>query len=238
MTTALEGGEWSAAGPGRTLPPGKTRYPLYRRLGGPQGRSGRAENLAPPRFEFPAVQPVAQSLYRLSHPAHGKAISITYSECVYVALVIQHAKSMRFFILSSVACLAVPHFFTSLIRSTIFRKRQRTWIVFWISLQILPEIFLILRRKAVSSMLSCSADVLFSRSAVYGRYAWVQNDTSAFGAKVFFRSLCYIRTFRFVFMLWYTTSDSVQTYFLLFFCVSFVYILLVLLCLLNSTSSK
>jgi len=45
MTAALEGGEWSAACPGRTLPPGKTRYPLYRRLGGPQGRSGRAENL-------------------------------------------------------------------------------------------------------------------------------------------------------------------------------------------------
>ena len=38
-------GEWSAARPGRTLPPGKTRYPLYRRLGGPQGRSGREENL-------------------------------------------------------------------------------------------------------------------------------------------------------------------------------------------------
>jgi hypothetical protein len=27
------------------LPPGKTRYPLYRRLGGPQGRSGRVQNL-------------------------------------------------------------------------------------------------------------------------------------------------------------------------------------------------
>jgi len=26
------------------LPPGNTRYPFYRRLGGPQGRSGRAEN--------------------------------------------------------------------------------------------------------------------------------------------------------------------------------------------------
>jgi len=38
-------GECSAAHPGRTLPPGKTRYPLYRRLGGPQGRYGRAENL-------------------------------------------------------------------------------------------------------------------------------------------------------------------------------------------------
>jgi len=35
MTAALEGGEWSAARPGRTLPPGTTRYPLYRRLGGP-----------------------------------------------------------------------------------------------------------------------------------------------------------------------------------------------------------
>jgi len=47
MTVALEGGEWSAALPGRTLPPGKTRYPFYRRLGGPQGRSGRAENFVP-----------------------------------------------------------------------------------------------------------------------------------------------------------------------------------------------
>ena len=45
MTAALEGGEWSAARPGRTLPPGKTRYPFYRRPGGPQGRSGRAEYL-------------------------------------------------------------------------------------------------------------------------------------------------------------------------------------------------
>jgi len=47
MTVAQEGGEWSAARPGRALPPGKTRYPLYRRLGGPQGRSGRAENHFP-----------------------------------------------------------------------------------------------------------------------------------------------------------------------------------------------
>jgi len=33
MTAALEGGEWSAARPGRTLPLGKTRYPFYRRAG-------------------------------------------------------------------------------------------------------------------------------------------------------------------------------------------------------------
>ena len=69
MTAAVEGGEWSAARLGRTLPPGKAWYPLYRMLGGPQGRSGRAENLAPPEFESRTVQPVAQSLYRLSYAA-------------------------------------------------------------------------------------------------------------------------------------------------------------------------
>ena len=53
MTAALEGGEWSAARPGRTLPPGKTRYPLYRRPGEPQGRSGRAENLVPTGIRSP-----------------------------------------------------------------------------------------------------------------------------------------------------------------------------------------
>ena len=57
MTAALEGGEWSTARIGRTLPPGKTRYPLYRRLGGPQGRSGQAENLVPTGIRSRIVQP-------------------------------------------------------------------------------------------------------------------------------------------------------------------------------------
>jgi len=35
-----------------SLPPGKTRYQLYRRLGGPQGRSGRVQNISsPPGFD-------------------------------------------------------------------------------------------------------------------------------------------------------------------------------------------
>ena len=58
MTTALEGDECSAARPSRTLPPGKSWYPLYRRLGGPQGRSGQVENLAPPGFDPRTVQSV------------------------------------------------------------------------------------------------------------------------------------------------------------------------------------
>ena len=58
MTTALEGCEWSAARPGRSLSPAKTRYPLYWRLGGPQGRTGRAKNLAPLGLDLRTVQPV------------------------------------------------------------------------------------------------------------------------------------------------------------------------------------
>jgi hypothetical protein len=59
LTSALEGGEGSASRPGRTLPPGKTRYPLYRRLGGPQGRSGRVQKMSPPPgFDPLTVEPV------------------------------------------------------------------------------------------------------------------------------------------------------------------------------------
>ena len=50
--------------------PGKTRYPLYRRLGGPQGRSWRAENLVPTGIRSRIFQSGSQSLYRLSYPAH------------------------------------------------------------------------------------------------------------------------------------------------------------------------
>jgi len=55
MTAALEGGEWSAARAGRTLPLGKTRYPLYRRLGGPQGRSGWTDQqrFTRPKYRVP-----------------------------------------------------------------------------------------------------------------------------------------------------------------------------------------
>jgi len=45
--------------PGCTLPPGKTRYPLYRRLGGRQGRSGLVRKISPPPgFDPRTIQPV------------------------------------------------------------------------------------------------------------------------------------------------------------------------------------
>ena len=41
-----------------------------------------------------------------------KQLSITYSQCVFAALLIQHAMRMRHIILSSVACPALQHFYT------------------------------------------------------------------------------------------------------------------------------
>jgi len=70
MTAALEGGGWSAARPRRTLPSGKTRYPFYRRLGGPQGRSEEAEKSRPHQDSIPDRPAHSQSLYRLSYRAH------------------------------------------------------------------------------------------------------------------------------------------------------------------------
>jgi hypothetical protein len=60
MTAALEGGEGSASRPTRSLPPGQTRYSLYRRLGGTQGRSGQVRKISPaPGFDPRIVHPVA-----------------------------------------------------------------------------------------------------------------------------------------------------------------------------------
>jgi len=45
----------------------------------------------------------------VNHCCNGKALSITYSECSFVALGIQHAMRVRH-IMSSVTCLAVQYF--------------------------------------------------------------------------------------------------------------------------------
>ena len=82
MTAALEGGEWSAARPGRTLLRGKTRYPFYRRLGGPQGRSGRTEKSRPHLDSIPNRPVPSQSLYRLScdNETFTKYMKLLYSK--------------------------------------------------------------------------------------------------------------------------------------------------------------
>ena len=68
------------------------------------------------------------ALYPRERPGthcNERAVSIKYSECVSVALVIQHAMRVRRITLSSVARSAVnmlPHY---LIKGTIFEKKKR-----------------------------------------------------------------------------------------------------------------
>jgi hypothetical protein len=76
LTSALDGGEWSASRPGRFAPQGKSPwYPLDRRLGGPQSRAGRGgeekNSRSPPRIEPKNPDSPARSpaLCRLSY--HG-----------------------------------------------------------------------------------------------------------------------------------------------------------------------
>ena len=53
------------------LPPGMTRYPLYRRLGRPQGRSEQVLKISPPLgFDSRTVQPVASRYTDYTIPAH------------------------------------------------------------------------------------------------------------------------------------------------------------------------
>ena len=64
-------GEGSASRPGLSLPPGKTRYPLYRRLFGLQGRYGQVRKISPPTaIRCPDRPARSQLLYRLSYRAH------------------------------------------------------------------------------------------------------------------------------------------------------------------------
>jgi hypothetical protein len=61
-TSALDGVGGQCHAPA-ALPPGNTRYPLYRRVGGPQNRCGRVRKISPPTgFDPQTVHPVT-SLY-------------------------------------------------------------------------------------------------------------------------------------------------------------------------------
>ena len=56
------------------LPLGKTQYPLFRRLGAPQGRSGRVRKISPPTgIRSPDRPARSESLYRLSFPCPPRA---------------------------------------------------------------------------------------------------------------------------------------------------------------------
>jgi len=63
------GDAWSTPGPGRFTPGKETRYPLYGRLSGSQGRSGQMRKISPPTgIRSPDRPDRSESLYRLRYP--------------------------------------------------------------------------------------------------------------------------------------------------------------------------
>jgi len=68
------------------LPPEKTRYPLFRRLGGPQSRSGQVRKISPPLgFNPRNVQPVASR--------YTDCDILDPSERLYMTLILSHRVS-------------------------------------------------------------------------------------------------------------------------------------------------
>ena len=78
--------------PGHSLPPGKTWYPLYRKLGGPQGQSGQVRKISPPPgFDPQTVRPTGNCYtdystqpsglhYRTNYALQIQALSFTLDD--------------------------------------------------------------------------------------------------------------------------------------------------------------
>jgi len=68
---ATRWGGWSTTRPGRFTPGKETRYPLYMRVGGRKGRSGRVQKISPtPGFHPRTVSPTASRCTDYATPAH------------------------------------------------------------------------------------------------------------------------------------------------------------------------
>jgi hypothetical protein len=78
LTSALHGGGWLTLRPGR-FTHGMTRYPLYRRLGRPQGRSGRVLKISSPPGSNPRTVQLVPSRY-LGPPCIGSALPLPHRD--------------------------------------------------------------------------------------------------------------------------------------------------------------
>jgi hypothetical protein len=79
FTSTLGGGGWSTSRPGRFTPGKETRYPLHRRLGGPQNMSGGLRKISPTLgFDPRTVQPLTSCYTDSAVPAHFHYVYYMY----------------------------------------------------------------------------------------------------------------------------------------------------------------
>ena len=77
---AQDGGGRSKPRPGRFTPWKRNRYPLYGRLGGPQGQSGWVQKITPsPGLDPRIIQPIASCCTDSAILAHTHTFKIDYS---------------------------------------------------------------------------------------------------------------------------------------------------------------
>jgi len=79
------------------------------------------------------------------HCYRGKAISITYSECLFVSAVLQHAMRVRHIGICGLSGSVV--FFTLSCKRHNLRKKKNLKCVIWFFLQLLSDTFLIIRTE-------------------------------------------------------------------------------------------
>ena len=80
------------------------------------------------------------------HYCSGDAISITYSECVFVTLCIQNAMRIRYIVICGLPRSTIFFHIISLTARFSKKKSDNIKYVFWFSVQQLSEKFLYLRR--------------------------------------------------------------------------------------------
>jgi hypothetical protein len=74
------------------LPPGMTRYPLYRRLGGPQGRSELIWKISPPQGFDPRIAQLITSRYTDWAIAALKCFNNTAQSAMFIGCTVERVE--------------------------------------------------------------------------------------------------------------------------------------------------